>query len=107
MDTEQIREKLNAQREELLERVDRTSKHLYQRDKPVSPSFAEQSVEMENQELMYTLDREGKEEIRKISKALARLDSGEYGLCVNCGEDISEQRLEVLPYTDVCIDCAE
>ena len=107
MDTEQIREKPNAQREELLERVDRTSKHLYQRDKPVSPNFAEQSVEMENQELMYTLDREGKEEIRKISKALARLDSGEYGLCVNCGEDISEQRLEVLPYTDVCIDCAE
>ena len=73
----------------------------------MSPNFAEQSVEMENQELIYTLDREGKEEIRKIAKALARLDNGEYGLCVNCGEDISEQRLDVLPYTDVCIDCAE
>jgi len=107
MDTDQIREKLNAKHKELLERVDRTSKHLYQRDEPVSPNFAEQSVEMENQELIYTLDREGKEEIRKISKALERLDRGDYGHCVNCGEDISEQRLEVLPYADVCIDCAE
>lgn len=107
MDTDQIRKKLNAQKQELLERVDRTSKHLYQRDEPVSPNFAEQSVEMEGQELMYTLDREGKEEIRKISKALARLDSGDYGLCVNCGENISEQRLDALRYTDVCIDCAE
>jgi DnaK suppressor protein len=107
MDTDQIRDKLNAKRQELLERVDRTSKHLYQRDEPVSPNFAEQSVEMENQELIYTLDREGKEEIRKIGKALERLDHGDYGLCVNCGEDISEQRLEALPYADVCIDCAE
>lgn len=107
MDTDEIRKKLNAQRQELVERVDRTSKHLYQRDHPVSPNFAEQSAEMEGQELMYTLDREGKEEIRKISKALARLDSGDYGMCVNCGEDISVQRLEALPDTDVCIECAE
>lgn len=107
MDTEQIRAKLLARRQELEERVDRTSKHLFQRDEPVSPNFAEQSVEMENQELIYTLDREGKEEIRKIGKALARLDNGEYGVCTECGGQISEKRLNALPYTDVCIDCAE
>lgn len=106
MDTDLIREKLTAQRQELMERVDRTSKHLYQREQPVSANFAEQSVEMESQELIYTLDREGKEEIRKISRALARLDSGDYGFCSVCGEPISEERLNALPYADACIGCA-
>ncbi len=106
MKKSEIREKLINRRAELLDRVGRTTKHLFQRDKPVSPIFSEQSVEMENRELIYRLDGEGKNEIRQIEKALARLDAGEFGICANCGEEIAENRLEALPYTDMCIDCA-
>lgn len=106
MSTAKIRETLLNKRAELLLRVERTSKHLYQRDKPISSIFSEQSVEMESRELIYRLDGEGKEEIRKIDKALTRLDLGTYKFCGSCGEEIAKDRLEALPYTDKCIDCA-
>ena len=106
MNPDDIKERLVNKRAELLNRVERTSKHLFQRDKPVSSIFSEQSVEMESRELIYRLDGEGKEEIRRIDKALVRLDSGTYELCESCGEEIAIDRLEALPYTDKCIDCA-
>jgi DnaK suppressor protein len=106
MSADDIRKKLGDKRAELLIRVERTSKHLYQRDKPVSSIFSEQSVEMESRELIYRLDGEGKEEIRQIDKAIARLDSGTYEFCETCGEEIAKNRLEALPYTSKCIDCA-
>lgn len=106
MSTDEIRETLLNKRAELLSRVERTSKHLYKRDKPVSPIFSEQSVEMESRELIYRLDGEGKGEIRRIDKALQRLDSGTYEICESCGEEIAKNRLEALPDTDKCIDCA-
>jgi len=49
-------------------------------------------------------DREGKL-IKKIDEAVSRIDSGDYGYCETCGEDIGVQRLEARPTADLCIDC--
>ncbi|MBN1104447.1 MAG: TraR/DksA C4-type zinc finger protein, partial [Deltaproteobacteria bacterium] len=46
-----------------------------------------------------------KEIIFQISSTLQRLESGSYGICEECGEDISEARLEALPETRLCVDC--
>ena len=43
--------------------------------------------------------------IHKIREALARIDSGEYGVCVACGDEISEKRLIARPVATHCIDC--
>ena len=43
--------------------------------------------------------------IRKIKEALQRIDDGEYGVCVSCGEEISEKRLIARPVATHCIDC--
>jgi len=43
--------------------------------------------------------------IRKIQSALERLDTGEFGICESCGEDIAFRRLEARPVTTKCIDC--
>ncbi len=106
MKTEEVRQKLIEHKKELLARVDRTHKHIYEKDKPVSPSFSEQSVEMESHGLILALDAEGREEICLIEKALQRLDEGEYELCTVCGLQIATERLEALPFTDKCIKCA-
>ncbi len=45
-------------------------------------------------------------EARRIRAAIARIDEGEYGLCVTCGEAISEGRLEADPMAAACIGCA-
>lgn len=46
-------------------------------------------------------------EIKRIEAALVRLDNGEYGFCVRCGEAIADKRLGVDPAAPLCATCAE
>lgn len=46
------------------------------------------------------------QEIRRIDAALERLENGEYGWCVECGEAIEARRLEIDPATPRCAGCA-
>lgn len=45
--------------------------------------------------------------LKKIDKALKKMEEGEYGICELCGEEISVKRLEARPVTDLCIRCKE
>lgn len=44
--------------------------------------------------------------LRRIAAALKRVDEGEYGVCLECGEPINRKRLEFDPTALLCIDCA-
>jgi DnaK suppressor protein len=44
--------------------------------------------------------------LRNIESALARIESGDYGYCIDCGEDIAEGRLEIDPAGPLCVNCA-
>ena len=43
--------------------------------------------------------------IKKIRKSLEDIENGDYGICEDCGEDISIERLKARPVTSFCIDC--
>ena len=43
--------------------------------------------------------------IRSIDAALSRLEAKRFGICMQCGEKISEARLRAVPYAVFCIDC--
>jgi DnaK suppressor protein len=43
--------------------------------------------------------------IGKIREALDRIDSGEFGECEDCGDQIGEARLKARPVTTLCIEC--
>ncbi len=45
--------------------------------------------------------------LKKIEKALVKIDSSEYGICEACGEEIGFRRLMARPVTDMCIRCKE
>jgi DnaK suppressor protein len=42
----------------------------------------------------------------QLEDALARLDDGDYGICESCGQPINPERLDVLPGTELCVECA-
>jgi DnaK suppressor protein len=44
--------------------------------------------------------------LARVQSALARLDNGDYGVCLRCGEWIAAARLDVDPTVTLCIDCA-
>jgi DnaK suppressor protein len=47
------------------------------------------------------------EVLRRIDDAVARLASGAYGCCTECGDEISQKRLEALPFAVRCRDCED
>ncbi len=101
---EHFRKILLKWRQQLMEEVDRTVHHM-QDD---ATSFADPN-DRATQEEEFTLelrarDRERKL-IKKITEALASLDTGEYGYCEGCGLEIGIRRLEARPTATLCIDC--
>jgi DnaK suppressor protein len=58
------------------------------------------------QELTLSLVGSEKEALDKIEVALERIAEGSYGKCEECGKKIPESRLEAIPYTAVCVQCA-
>jgi len=99
-----LRQALVAKKEELTIRLDRIHANLRRGSDADSKERAKQ---FEDNEVVDALGNEAREELAKISAALQRLDKGTYGLCVECGMDILPGRLEVYPYADECIECAE
>jgi DnaK suppressor protein len=45
--------------------------------------------------------------LREIRAALERIDSGSFGICLNCDEEIAAKRLAAVPWTALCIVCQE
>jgi DnaK suppressor protein len=106
MNLETVKQNLLDKQAEITSRVDRTHKHIHHKEEPVSADFSEQVTEMENEEIIHALDEEGRAELRQIQHALQRLEQGQYEICASCGENINQQRLEAIPETDQCINCA-
>lgn len=54
-----------------------------------------------------SLENNERDEYAKIVKALDSIEKGTYGLCVDCGQQISEKRLDLYPNALRCIACQE
>lgn len=106
-DYEGIRSNLLDMLEDLDERLSKITEDVKHVDEPVSHDFAEQATEMENNEVLDSLGNITRGEMDKVKGAIARIDSGEYGVCVVCGEPIGQERLEILLFSDKCIKCAQ
>ncbi|MBW6417397.1 TraR/DksA C4-type zinc finger protein [Celeribacter sp. PS-C1] len=100
---EKRRAQLLDRKAELTERLQEIDAEL---DSHQSKDWEELATEREGDEVLEGMGASGKAEIAMINAALARMDAGEYGFCAVCGEEISSERLDVLPYTPVCRDCA-
>jgi RNA polymerase-binding protein DksA len=58
-----------------------------------------------DREIDYTLEENSEHVLAEIEAALERIEAGTYGTCRTCGQPISEERLEAIPYATQCIDC--
>lgn len=102
-DVSKIREQLEARLQSLNQRIDEIEGDL--RTAP-SADFEEQATETEGDQVLEGVEGSARIEAQQIHAALQRIADGSYGECMTCGEPISEQRLEALPYASQCINCA-
>lgn len=72
-----------------------------------SGDSAEQAQERENDEVVDAIGNETAQSIRVVQSALERIESGSYGVCDSCGEDIGQARLEAVPEATRCVACAQ
>ncbi len=100
---EERRQTLTNRLKELEDRLRGIAEEL---DSHQSKDWEELAVEREEEEVLERMGLSGQAEIRMITEALKRIDEGEYGFCVRCGEEILPRRLDLLPYTPLCTNCA-
>ena len=87
----------------LVHRIQSIDKDFAQRR---SADFSEQATEQENEEVLVNLKAEAQLELRNVNLALHKLEQGSYGECERCHNEIGEKRLNAIPFTQYCIDCA-
>jgi len=94
---------LEARKAELTKRLGKIENTL---DEEPNPDVEERATEREGDEVLEGLGESSDFEVRMIESALDRIDTGTYGECMECGETISQERLDLLPYTPFCRNCA-
>lgn len=61
---------------------------------------------MQVQAMALAQQRRRQAELGAVNSAVRRIEDGEYGYCIKCGEDIAPERLEHNPAITTCIECA-
>jgi RNA polymerase-binding transcription factor DksA len=103
---ERLRERLAARRKELIG----SHRNLHARWEQLQEAeveFEETAQKVSLSQDIDQLDERAKEELGAIDRSLAKMQNGTYGICAGCGKDISFKRLDILPYTSLCSQCAQ
>ena len=98
------RARLEKQRDELAQRVDRlqAAEHDETAASGDVAGDTDNAHEWENTEIREGQISEALDELRQTEAALARLDEGNFGVCVICGNPIEPERLELIPEAVKC-----
>ena len=103
-DLEYFRKLLSSMLEEAQQKGDSTIEELTDSNEVFADPADRATAESDRAFTLRIRDRE-RRLIRKIQSALQRMADGTYGICDECGEDISIARLKARPVTRLCINC--
>ncbi|NNE58155.1 MAG: TraR/DksA family transcriptional regulator [Hellea sp.] len=94
----------------LKDRLAYLNKHMHeiedQLDDPPNPDWDDNAAEHESDEVLEDLGNMELHEARAIMAAMSRIKDGTFGTCMKCEIPISEERLDLVPHTPFCRDCA-
>jgi len=99
-----FRKLLTRRLEELLMEAEKTKNTVKATEESSSDPMDQASNQLERDFLLRLRDRESKL-IGKIKEALERAENGTFGVCEECGEEISLKRLRARPMATLCIHC--
>ena len=103
-DINYFKELLDNRLEELLGSADDTVSGMTESKENFPDPTDRASLEADRNFMLRIRDRESKL-IKKVKKALERIENGTFGICESCGEEISIKRLNARPVTTQCIEC--
>jgi DnaK suppressor protein len=66
---------------------------------------ADTATDLVEEEVAEALEHNVRSQLFQVERALHRLDSGRYGICEECGQQIDPARLKALPSAQNCLEC--
>ncbi|MDP2848750.1 MAG: RNA polymerase-binding protein DksA [Humidesulfovibrio sp.] len=103
-DIQFFRDMLNSMLEDILQKGQATIDDMTETVEVYADPADRATAESDRAFTLRLRDRERKL-IKKIQQAITRIEEGEFGVCVECGEDIGIARLKARPMTTLCINC--
>lgn len=104
---ENMKTKLMEQKKTLLDSLADQSEDMKNLVKTVdSGDEADVAADVIDRQLITSIGTQDAIRLQQIENALDRINQDKYGRCIKCGKEIPEERLEVLPYALMCIQCA-
>jgi DnaK suppressor protein len=101
----QLKQKLEFQRQETRQFLRRLEKETRSLDADTTQDSVDRCVISMSKESLYERSSQRRTVLRLIEAALQRISDGSFGTCVGCGDEIQDQRLHALPWTQFCLRC--
>lgn len=101
---EEIKEKLIAERELLIEKLKGNDLSV---DASETPDPVDLAVRNYSKNVMLAVSENESRQLILINEALERIADEEYGVCQNCEQDINPKRLNAVPWARYCLNCQE
>jgi DnaK suppressor protein len=106
-DMEKYRRLLEEKKSSLSAELVKTRSAEEETTEEATQDIADRAVSSYTREFLYSLTDTERVTLLQIDDALARIESGTYGQCVNCGSPMIEKRLVAVPWTPYCLACQE
>lgn len=107
---QRLRKEVETERETVLSELEQLGADPYsekvKRIDGIDDNFADSAAATAERSEQWAFIDSARERLADADAALARMDEGEYGTCVECGAEIPVARLEARPMSIRCVDCA-
>lgn len=101
------KKKLVARREELMKTIARTQEEGRTADDDPTVDLADKAANSYTKEFLFGMTNSDRTILNMIDAALKRIQTEEFGVCVNCQEEMQQKRLEAVPWAKHCVSCQE
>lgn len=101
------KKKLQAKREELLKIIARTEQEGRSADEDPTVDLADKAANSYTKEFLFGQTNHDRVMLQLVEEALERMKESNFGLCVNCQDEVQQKRLEAVPWARHCIACQE
>jgi DnaK suppressor protein len=101
------RDRLLGRREGLVGQVMEAEQYSRERDSEATQDPADMAANAYTKELLFSMSANDRRFLELIDEALVRIEAGEYGECVHCGEPVQDKRLEAVPWARHCLRCQD
>jgi len=104
---ESFKKRLEERQQILRKTVSRTEEDGRIADQDTAQDIADRAASSYTKEFLFSQSNNDRQLLAMVETALQRIREGEFGECVNCGNEINPKRLEAVPWTRYCIACQE